>query len=232
MGADPGKVPRIGILPKYATSNAEMRWFDAPGFNPFHIINAWEEGDELVLVAPNVLSIEHALDRMELVHSCVEIVRIDLRSGIVSRTPLSAGNLDFGAINPMYQGKRSRFVYLAVEDPPPKVTGVVKLDMEKRGGDCVVAARMYGRGRYGGEPVFVPAPDEGDGEDDGYLVTYLHDEITKESSFLVMDARSPELEVVTEIALPGRVPYGFHGTFLTAKEIQLQKGGSAQVKHV
>ena len=41
VGVDPGKVPRIGILPKYA-----------PGFNPFHTINAWEEGDELVLVAP------------------------------------------------------------------------------------------------------------------------------------------------------------------------------------
>ena len=199
----------------------------AGGSNLFHTINAWEEGDELVLVAPNVLSIEHFMDRMDLVHSCVEMVRIDRRSGLVSRTPLSTQNLDLGAINPRYQGKRNRFVYLGVGDPPPKVTGVVKLDIEKKGGECVVAARTYGRGRYGGEPVFVPAPDEGDGEDDGYLVRYLHDEGTKESSFLVMDARSAELEVVTEIALPSRVPYGFHSIFLTAKEIQSQRGGRA-----
>ena len=118
----------------------------------------------------------------------------------------------------MYQGKRSRFVYLAVEDPPPKVAGMVKLDLRKGGGDCVVVARMYGRGRYGGEPVFVPAREEGDGEDDGYLVTYLHDEITKESSFLVMDARSPELEVVTEISLPSAYRKASRASFSLQKK--------------
>lgn len=225
VGADAGKVPRIGVLPKYAASEAEIRWFEAPGFNPVHAINAWEEDDELVLVAPNVLSVEHALERLELVHSCVEMVRINLQTGLVSRTPLSAGNLDFGVINPGYQGRRSRFAYLGVGDPQPKVAGVVKLDMDRKGGDCVAAARMYGRRRYGGEPVFVAAPEEGDGEDDGYLVTYLHDEDTKESSFMVMDARSPELEVVAEIALPARVPYGFHGIFLSETEILSQRGG-------
>ncbi|XP_078439748.1 nine-cis-epoxycarotenoid dioxygenase 4 [Wolffia australiana] len=230
VGADAGKVPKIGVLPRYATSDSEMRWFDAPGFNPVHTINAWEEGDGkvLVLVAPNVLSVEHALERMELVHSCVEMVRIDLSTGALTRTPLSAGNLDFGVINPMFQGRKNRYAYLALGEPQPKVAGIVKLDMEKRkangGGDCVVAARMFGKGRFGGEPIFVPAPDEGSEEDDGYLVTFLHDEGAKESSFLVMDARSPDLEVVAEIALPSRVPYGFHGIFLSADELRAQKG--------
>nr|BAM34602.1 carotenoid cleavage dioxygenase [Lilium brownii var. viridulum] len=119
VGSDRAKVPRLGVLPRYATSEADIRWFEVPGFNIMHALNAWEEdgGSTIVLVAPNVLSIEHALERLELVHGCVEMVRIDLRSGTVSRTPLSADNLDFGVIHPGYVGRRNRYGYLGVGDP-------------------------------------------------------------------------------------------------------------------
>lgn len=225
VGSDRRKVPRIGVLPRYAASEAEMRWFEVPGFNMMHALNAWEEdeGSTVVLVAPNVLSIEHALDRLELVHSCVEMVRIDLRSGAVSRTPLSAGNLDFGVIHPGYVGRRNRYAYLGVGDPMPSISGVAKLDLAQAGrGDCVVARRDFGPGCFGGEPFFVPAAEEGV-EDEGYVVSYVHDEGSGESRFVVMDARSPELEVVAEVLLPRRVPYGFHGLFVSQAELQSQR---------
>ena len=79
---------------------------------------------------------------------------------------------------------------------------------------------MYGEGCYGGEPFFV-AREEGGEEDDGYLVSYVHDERKGESRFLVMDAKSPELDVVAAVRLPRRVPYGFHGLFV--KESELRK---------
>ncbi|MBV7591614.1 carotenoid oxygenase family protein, partial [Escherichia coli] len=58
VGADPGMVPRLGVIPKYAADESEMRWFEVPGFNMMHSVNAWEEagGDEIVMVAPNILS--------------------------------------------------------------------------------------------------------------------------------------------------------------------------------
>ncbi|KAI0523627.1 hypothetical protein KFK09_006023 [Dendrobium nobile] len=225
VGSERGKVPRLGILPKYARSDAEMRWFEVPGFNLMHALNAWEEGeDTIVLVAPNVLSIEHALERMELVHSSVEMVRIELRSGAISRTPLSAENLDFGVIHPGYVGRKNRFAYLGVGDPFPKISGVRKLDFSLCGrGDCVVAARDFGPGCFGGEPFFVPAgPSRGE-EDDGYVVLYVHNEDNRESKFIIMDARSPQLDLVAEVILPSRVPYGFHGLFLTQDEIRAQR---------
>ncbi|KAH0449067.1 hypothetical protein IEQ34_022867 [Dendrobium chrysotoxum] len=225
VGSDRGKVPRLGILPKYARSDAEMRWFEVPGFNLMHALNAWEEGeDTIVLVAPNVLSIEHALERMDLVHSSVEMVRIELRSGAVSRTPLSAENLDFGVIHPGYVGRKNRFAYLGVGDPMPKISGVRKLDFSLCGrGDCVVAARDFGPGCFGGEPFFVPAgPNRGE-EDDGYVMLYVHNEDNRESKFIIMDARSPQLDLVEEVILPSRVPYGFHGLFLTQDEIKAQR---------
>ncbi|CAA6675572.1 unnamed protein product [Spirodela intermedia] len=208
-------VPRVGILPRYAASDSDIMWFDVPGFNPVHTVNAWEEdgGATVVPVAPNVLSVEHAQDRMELIRCCVEMVRIELKSGAVSRTPLSAGNLDFGVINPNYLGRRNRYAYVGVGGPQPKVAGVVKLDLEKKGGDCVRRRAHLcadaGRGRGGGRR---------------YLVAFLHDENTRKSSFLVMDARSPDLEVVAEVSLHRRVPYGFHGIFVKAEELRAQKG--------
>ncbi|KAH0850455.1 hypothetical protein Bca4012_007345 [Brassica carinata] len=80
---------------------------------------------------------------------------------------------------------------------------------------------MYDPGCYGGEPFFV-ARDPGDQEaeeDDGYVVTYVHDEVAGESKFLVMDAKSPELEIVAAVRLPRRVPYGFHGLFVKESDI-------------
>lgn len=226
VGADNGKTPRLGVIPRYAGDESEMRWFEVPGFNIIHAINAWDEddGNAVVLIAPNIMSIEHTLERMELVHALVEKVRIDLVTGIVTRHPISARNLDFAVVNPAFVGRRNRYVYAAIGDPMPKISGVVKLDVTRGDrDDCTVARRMYGPGCYGGEPFFV-ARDPGDPEaeeDDGYVVTYVHDEVEGESRFVVMDAKSPELEVVAAVRLPRRVPYGFHGLFV--KESDLNK---------
>lgn len=222
VSADPAKVPRIGIIPRYAKDESEMRWFDVPGFNIIHAINAWdEEDDTIVLVAPNILSVEHTLERMDLIHASVEKVRIDLKTGMVSRHTMSARNLDFAVINPAYIGKKNKYVYAAIGDPMPKISGVVKLDVSKgERKECTVASRMYGEGCFGGEPFFVAREtDAGSEEDDGYLVTYVHNENTGESKFLVMDAKSLNLDIVAAVKLPNRVPYGFHGLFVRERDL-------------
>ncbi|KAL6001761.1 putative carotenoid cleavage dioxygenase 4, chloroplastic [Asimina triloba] len=218
VGADPEKVPRVGVIPRYATSEAEIRWFEVPGFNLIHTINAWEEEDAIVLVGPNILSIEHALEEMELVHCTVEMVKIEMKTGKVRRRTVSSQNLDFGVINPAYVGRKNRYAYMGVGDPMPKISGVAKLDLE--GGKEVV--RLYGEGCYGGEPFFV-AKENPAAEDDGYAVSYVHDEKRGESRFVVMDAQSPTLEVVASVKLPRRVPYGFHGLFVGENELQSQQ---------
>ncbi|KAL4382945.1 hypothetical protein GQ457_15G007820 [Hibiscus cannabinus] len=223
VGADPAKVPRIGVIPRYAKDESEMRWFDVPGFNLIHAVNAWDEddGNTVVMLAPNILSVEHTLERMELVHALVEKVRINLRTGIVTRHPVSARNLDFAVLNPAYVAK-NKYLYAAVGDPMPKIAGVVKLDVSNGGRqECIVASRMYGPGCFGGEPFFVarePENPEAD-EDDGYVVSYVHNENTGGSRFLVMDAKSPNLDIVAAVKLPRRVPYGFHGLFVRESDL-------------
>ena len=59
-------------------------------------------------------------------------------------------------------------------------------------------------------------------EDDGYILTFMHNEETSKSELLILDARSPTLEPVATVKLPSRVPYGFHGTFITSDELAKQ----------
>uniref|UniRef100_A0A0E0QWU7 Uncharacterized protein n=1 Tax=Oryza rufipogon TaxID=4529 RepID=A0A0E0QWU7_ORYRU len=62
IGLDSAMVQRIGVLPRYAKDESEMRWFKVPGFNMLHTANAWEEanGEEIILVSTNNLSVTHA----------------------------------------------------------------------------------------------------------------------------------------------------------------------------
>ncbi|XP_074283414.1 putative carotenoid cleavage dioxygenase 4, chloroplastic [Silene latifolia] len=229
VSLDPSKLSRIGVIPRYADDEKDMRWYEVPGLNIIHAMNAWDEidvdGNEaIVMVAGNIISPEHTLERMDLVHVLLEKIKIDLKTGVVSRQPLSARNLDFGVLNPAYLGKKNKYVYAAVGDKMPKIKGVVKLDvsMVQDQQDSVVASRMFGSGCNGGEPFFVASdPDNADAdEDEGYVISYVHDENTGVSKFIVMDAKSPSLDIVASVKLPQRVPYGFHGLFVRDNDLQ------------
>ncbi|KAJ9556287.1 hypothetical protein OSB04_010901 [Centaurea solstitialis] len=225
---DPKKIPRVGVIPRYAKDEKEIKWFEVPGWNNIHSINAWEEGDgdTVVVLAPNMLSVEHTLDRMNLIHASVEKMTINLKTGMVSRHPLSTRNLDFAVFNPSFVAVKNRYIYCGIGGPMPKISGIVKLDVSLSDIDrqeCIVASRIFGPGCFGGEPFFVAKePDNPDAdEDDGYIISYMHNENTNESRFLVMDAKSPTLEIIAIVELPQRVPYGFHGLFV--KESDLKK---------
>ncbi|KAJ9556285.1 hypothetical protein OSB04_010899 [Centaurea solstitialis] len=226
FSVDSKRVPRVGVIPRYAKNELEMKWFEVPGWNTVHSINAWEEddGDTVVMVATNILLVDHLLEKMDFIHVLLEKMTINLKTGIVSRQPLSTQNLELPAINPAFIAVKNRYIYCGVGDPMPKISGVVKLDVslsEVGQEECVVACRMFGPGCFGGEPFFVAnEPENPDAdEDDGYVVSYVHNENTGDSRFVVMDAKSPTLKIVCEVKLPRRVPYGFHGLFVKESDI-------------
>ncbi|KAK6130453.1 hypothetical protein DH2020_035863 [Rehmannia glutinosa] len=226
MRIDLAKMPRIGVIKKYAKDERELWWVDVPGFNISHAVNAWEEdgGDTLMVVAANHSLVEHTLERLDLAEVKMEEIRISVKmKEILSRRQLSTRILDMPAIHPAYVGKKNTYIYATQVAPPMINVGLVKIDLSLSSNDCVVASRMYGPGCTGNEPFFVPRePNDPNGdEDDGFVVVYVHDENTQESKFLVMDAKSPTLEIVAAVKLPGRVPTAFHGLFVS--ESQLNK---------
>lgn len=76
----------------------------------------------------------------------------------------------------------------------------------------------FGEQRYGGAVAFAPRIGAID-EDDGWLLTFVHDEKKKRSELLVIDAQDMRGEVVARVMSPQRVPYGFHCTWVS--EMQL-----------
>ena len=215
----PNKTPRIGVIPRNALNDSEMKWFEIPGLNTIHILNAWENGDndQIVLIASNIVSLENIFDKTVKIK--LEKVTINIKTKNVSRNILSTRNLEFGSINPCYVGKKTRFAYLGVNhEAGMKMSGVVKIDLTM---GCEVGKRFYEPGCFGGEPLFVgrDAEDIMSDEDDGYLLSFVHNEQSNESKLLVIDAQSPELDIVAMIRLPRRVPYGFHGLFFSKDKI-------------
>ncbi|XP_047972675.1 zeaxanthin 7,8(7',8')-cleavage dioxygenase, chromoplastic-like [Salvia hispanica] len=216
------KVPKLGVIRRDAEDEREMYWIDEPGMNLLHVVNAWDEddGDTIVVVASNIQPVEHALEKLDLVHLSLEKIVIDAKTKkITMRSPLSALSLDFGVINPRYAQKKNRYVYVAVMEKMPRMVGLVKMDLSLPTGECTVGCRMYGAGCYGSEPIFV-AREGAEEEDDGYLVTYVSNEKTQETHFVVMDAKSPNLEIVAAVKLPRRVPQGFHSIFVKETDLQ------------
>ncbi|KAK4486289.1 hypothetical protein RD792_008959 [Penstemon davidsonii] len=107
---DMTKVPRIGIIPKYAKDESEMWWIEAPGFNMMHCFNAWEEEDEgiIVIVASNISAVEQALERVDMAEMMLEKITINVKEKTLQRHLLSSKILEMGCINPAYAGKKNR----------------------------------------------------------------------------------------------------------------------------
>lgn len=110
VGIDIAKVPRLGIIPKYAEDEREMWWVDTPGLNMMHCVNAWEEdgGAAITVVAANGISVNKFLENFHLAQTTLEKITIDVKTKTVKRRRLSTKSLDLGVINPAYAAKKTR----------------------------------------------------------------------------------------------------------------------------
>ncbi|XP_024365588.1 9-cis-epoxycarotenoid dioxygenase NCED2, chloroplastic [Physcomitrium patens] len=214
---DPKKTPRFGVMPKYATSEDELKWIGVPDCFFFHLYNAWEEGDEVVVIGSSMTPADIIFKTSEVPRAILTEVRLNRRTGTSTKRELAELNLEVGKMNPQFVGVKTQYMYLAIVEPWPKVSGIAKVDLQS---GQVVARHNYGTHRYGGEPVFVPrTSDPSAPEDDGFLLAFCHNEDSGESQLLVLDAATPTLEQVASVSLPSRVPYGFHGAFIPAADL-------------
>ena len=53
-------------------------------------------------------------------------------------------------------------------------------------------------------------------------MTYVYDEPKQRSFFVVYDAKTMSSQPVARVALPQRVPFGFHGIFMSEAQLQSQ----------
>ncbi|KAL3696364.1 hypothetical protein R1sor_010440 [Riccia sorocarpa] len=222
---NPEKTCRYGLLPKYDLDESRIQWIDVPDCFCFHLWNAWEEGDEVVVLGSCMTPADAIFNESDKpLRSLLSEIRLNTKTGRSSRRVLAETNLEAGQLNRSYVGRKNRYLYMAIAEPWPKISGIAKVDLQADGGVPVVTKHVYDEGSYGAEPVFVPRDpsDPMAAEDDGYLLTFKHNERTGRSELLVLDARKPSLDLLATVKLPSRVPYGFHGTFVSESDLGRQ----------
>lgn len=231
---------RFGILPRYDTTEANIKWFIRPPCVIFHIANAWEEGDEVVLIACRFESFTLGLENPNQGPQLLTEFRFNMKTGSSSETTLADIRCDFPRVNEQFTGRKQRFVYASVFDNVVDVVGVAKFDLSRKPvlleerpksavgtakasiqtGGTVVGFFEFGPGRMGSEPVFVP---RGGDEDGGCLLNMVFDSNTNLSEVVIIDAKTMSVAPLATIDIGCRVPYGFHGTFVSEEEIKKQR---------
>jgi carotenoid cleavage dioxygenase-like enzyme len=205
---------RIGVMPRTGC-DADVKWFDVNPCFVFHTLNAYDDGDRVVLDACRSSEVWRKAGEMQgdgelTLHRFT----FDMTSGNVKEETLDDRSLEFPRVAPQRVGQRNRFGFLlnvtANDDGTPAFEGVVKVDLKNGTSE----SHKYGDRHSSAEPVFVPAEGADPDSDEGWVMSYVHDEAANETSFTVLDASDLSKPPVAKVKLPQRVPYGFHGSWM------------------
>ncbi|MGK7944761.1 MAG: carotenoid oxygenase family protein [Microcystaceae cyanobacterium] len=220
LGFDPHSPSRFGILPRHGESE-QIRWFEMPSCYIYHTLNAYEDNDEIVLLACRMSAtnvfVTNEDDR--IADGDIPYLyrwRFNLKTGQGTEEKLDEIPSEFPRINDNFMGKKGKYGYSAKIAPSqtPLFNGLIKYDLETGRSEH----HEFGQGRYGGEAVFAPRLNASQ-EDDGWLVTYVYDESAQTSELVVINAQDFSGDAIARVIIPQRVPYGFHGTWLTEPQL-------------
>jgi carotenoid cleavage dioxygenase-like enzyme len=191
--------------------------FETDAFFAFHHVNAYEDGDEVVVDIcvfddPKIVE-DLYLERLRAGEpiSEPELRRFRIRpsDSAVTHQRLVEDGFDLPRINYGRCNERPyRFVWGVGTDGSGFFERIVKADLA--GGETVSWSEP---GCFAGEPVFVAAPGA-DAEDEGVLLSVVLDPARSRSFLLVLDAQS--LDELARAEAPHHIPFGFHGQFSRA----------------
>lgn len=227
----PNLPSRFAIVPRYGSVN-EIKWFEADPTYVLHWMNAWEEGDEVIMDGyfqedpdPAPLDLPGVDKRFGKLLANIDEAsfrpklhrwRFNMRTGKTIEERLDDRILEFGTFNQLYAGEKSRYAYSTTTEPGWFLfNGLVKHDMKT--GDSQTF--MLGEGQYASETPFAPRVDAKD-EDDGYLVSFIIDMKNDRSECIIIDAKRVSDGPVARVILPQRISSGTHATWASHDEIK------------
>ncbi|MFM9853976.1 MAG: carotenoid oxygenase family protein [Sphingomonadaceae bacterium] len=224
---------RFAIIPRKGAAE-DIRWFEAAPTYTLHWLNAYQEGDEIILDGyyqdePQPKSDARAgeayarmmayLDQHNF-KSRLHRWRFNLRTEETREERLDERILEFGTINGRHAGRPYRYGYSAIPEPGWFLfRGLVKHDLDTR----TSREFEFGEGRFGSEAPFVPRIDAC-AEDDGYLVTFITDMVADRSECILIDAQKIEEGPVCRIILPERICSGTHAVWANGADIRAARG--------
>lgn len=193
---------RLGVLRRDDPFGV-IRWFDIDPCYVFHVANAFEDANSIVLQAaryPELWRNDGGFGE----HAVLWEWRIDLSAGTVAERQLDDRGIEFPRIDDRLAGLPARYS-VSVGD-----TELVRHDLSTG----AAQTHSFGPG-VSGEAVFVPATGPAD-ESNGWYISYVYDPLREGSDLVILDASDFGAAPVATIALPQRVPFGFHGNWIPA----------------
>jgi all-trans-8'-apo-beta-carotenal 15,15'-oxygenase len=217
---------KVHLIPRRGEQRAQRRrTLECPSsMFSFHHVNAYEDGDMVVLdtcgmrdgfdFSANMETTDVRYYESNKGRGAYIRLMIDLASGRVREHKLMERACDFPCVAPSVVGKKHSVSYVygsaANEEKlwgPPQV--VVKLSFVD---DVTVEQTVYnpGKDRWCQEPIFVPRTG-GEAEDDGWIMCIVYDSAVDRSQLVILDAKSMGVEAI--IKLPFAMPPGLHGSW-------------------
>ena len=209
---DPSYGARIGVRPLGA-DGSQVQWSEIDPCYVFHGVNAFRQGSEVVIdVCRHATMFQTGTlgSDLTLRRWTVNTDTGRARDEVVDER----SDMELPSRDLRRTGREQRYGYFSQNRPAEDTVdlgGVIKHDY--RTGER--ALWDPGPTEHSGEWFFV-GDEGGDGEDEGWLLSYVTDESTMQSRFVVLDATDVASGPVASVALPQRVPYGFHATWVPA----------------
>jgi carotenoid cleavage dioxygenase len=205
---------RIGVMPLGGPAS-DIRWVEIDNCYVFHGMNAFRSGDDVVVDVSRLASVfgGKSLGPPPHLHRwTIGTAGAQLTFHDEQRTDTIA---DLPSIDKRRTGRPYTHGWRVVtRDIPDAVDlgGVVHIDA-----NTGVESRWDPGAQFSsGEWLFVPT---GDDEAEGVVMTYVHDKADDRTALVVLDARDVAAGPLARIEIPQRVPYGFHATWVPAREV-------------
>jgi carotenoid cleavage dioxygenase-like enzyme len=195
---------RLGVLRRDDPYGA-IRWFDIDPCYVFHVANAYDRGNSIVLQAVRYPELWRNSGGFG-VDAVMWRWTIDLQRGTVTEEQLDDRGVEFPRIDDRLAGLPARYTVTVGNG------SLVRYDLDRG----MVEQHRFGTDQNPGAPgeaVFVPA---GSGADElaGWYIAYVYDPVRNGSDLVIIDASDFEGKPVARVQLPQRVPHGFHGNWI------------------
>ncbi|MGR9090811.1 MAG: carotenoid oxygenase family protein [Gammaproteobacteria bacterium] len=210
---DPDYGNRVGLLPRDGAAR-DIIWIDVPLGYSYHPMNAFDAPNGDVVIDLCVYERMFDADRAGPfgdAFASLERWNLSPANRSVSVQVVDERPNEFPRHRESLSTQAYRFGY-TVSPSREAGTGWPTLKHDLTTGERWTFD--HGPGRAAGEAVFVPKAG-GTAEDDGWLLTYVHDLRGESAEFVVMDASDFARGYVAQVKLPQRIPFGFHGNWVS-----------------
>lgn len=220
---------RPSILHIIPRDGSEAQQVEMPPHFLFHFANAYEDGDKLIVdfaksdeleLGASMAGKEGPIWNHVDYEKDVPLTRLYRYSfskrgaswQLDGTEALSQYSIEFPSVNPAVSCRKHRYIYASrgwSDEVSSPLQGLLKIDTEAKTEESWIGEPH----EFLGENIFVPRSTGQKAEDDGYIISTLHDCKDMKSFLLIFDAQKVGAGPVAKLALPVFIPFGLHGTF-------------------